>query len=227
MLGLSSRVSGRLCAVFSAPDPSVTRKSGILSPYLAYGNELGAGVGIPIFWALAPDYDLTFTPTYFSQQGFFAKAEWRQRLESGSYLSGLREYPSKTPLSSQSLPMAPAASPRAARWKARAISISLMNGNFGWEFTLLSDKWYLNDYHVPDQALSYNYISETTSTVYLTGQRDRGYFDLRGYSFEGLSSHDIQAQQPIAHPVWTTTRPSTSTRPNPSALAGKPSSTSI
>jgi LPS-assembly protein len=66
---------------FSAPDPSVTRKSGILSPYLAYGNELGAGVGIPIFWALAPDYDLTFTPTYFSQQGFFAKAEWRQRLE--------------------------------------------------------------------------------------------------------------------------------------------------
>jgi LPS-assembly protein len=57
---------------FSAPDPSVTRKSGILSPYLAYDGHLGAGVGIPIFWALAPDYDFTFTPTYFSQQGFFA-----------------------------------------------------------------------------------------------------------------------------------------------------------
>jgi len=57
-----------------------------------------------------------------------------------------------------------------------------------------------NDYHVPDQALSYNYISETTSTVYLTGQGDRGYFDLRGYSFEAYEPH-IQAQQPIAHPV--------------------------
>ncbi|MGH6856790.1 MAG: LPS-assembly protein LptD, partial [Methylocella sp.] len=55
---------------FSAPDPSVTRKSGILSPYLAYNSQLGAGLGIPIFWALAPDYDLTLTPTYYSQQGF-------------------------------------------------------------------------------------------------------------------------------------------------------------
>ena len=70
---------------FSAPDPTVTRKSGILSPYLVYNNQLGAGLGIPIFWALAPNYDLTFTPTYFSQQGFFANAEWRQRLESGEY----------------------------------------------------------------------------------------------------------------------------------------------
>ncbi|MCI0599629.1 MAG: hypothetical protein L0Y60_08920, partial [Beijerinckiaceae bacterium] len=70
---------------FSAPDPSVKRKSGILSPYFAYRSQLGAGIGIPIFWALAPDYDLTFTPTYYSQQGFFAKAEWRQRFESGEY----------------------------------------------------------------------------------------------------------------------------------------------
>ena len=73
---------------------------------------------------------------------------------------------------------------------------------FGWEFTLLSDKWFLNDYHVPSQTRSSNYFSETTSTVYLTGQGERGYFDLRGYYFEGLSSHDFQPQQPLAHPVW-------------------------
>jgi LPS-assembly protein len=73
---------------------------------------------------------------------------------------------------------------------------------FGWEFTLLSDKWYLNDYHVPSQTISSNYFAETTSTVYLNGQGDRGYFDLRGYYFEGLTSHDFQPQQPLAHPVW-------------------------
>ncbi len=55
---------------------------------------------------------------------------------------------------------------------------------------------------MPNQAVSFNYFSETTSTVYLTGQGDRGYFDLRGYYFEGLSSHDFQPQQPFAHPVW-------------------------
>jgi LPS-assembly protein len=94
---------------------------------------------------------------------------------------------------------------------------------------------------VPSQTFSSNYFSETISTFYLTGQRDRRYFDLHGYSFEGLLSHEdspavVRAanpaelqppQQPIAHPVWTTTKPSTSTLPNPSASAGKPSSTSI
>src|SRR5262249_37437004 len=59
---------------FSTPDPSVTRKSGLLTPYFIYNNQLGAGLGIPIFWALAPDYDLTFTPIYYSQQGFFGIA---------------------------------------------------------------------------------------------------------------------------------------------------------
>jgi LPS-assembly protein len=187
---------------FSAPDPSVTRKSGILSPYLAYGSELGAGVGIPIYWALAPDYDLTFTPTYFSQQGFFAKAEWRQRLDSGQYYiraTGISEQnPAVFPVS----PYGSGSESLRGSLESKGDFAIADQWKFGWQFTLLSDKWYLNDYHVPSQTLSSNYFSETTSTVYLTGQGDRGYFDLRGYSFEGLSSHDIQAQQPIAHPVW-------------------------
>jgi LPS-assembly protein len=187
---------------FSAPDPSVTRKSGILSPYLALNSHLGAGVGIPIFWALAPDYDLTLTPTYYSQQGFFAKAEWRQRLESGEYYiraTGISEQnPADFPLS----PYGSGNQSLRGSFESKGQFYIADQWKFGWEFTLLSDKWYLNDYHVPSQTLSSNYFSETTSTVYLNGQGDRGYFDLRGYSFEGLSSHDFQPQQPIAHPVW-------------------------
>jgi LPS-assembly protein len=187
---------------FSAPDPSVTRKSGILSPYLAYNSQLGAGLGIPIFWALAPDYDLTFTPTYYSQQGFFANAEWRQRLESGEY------YIRATGISEQNpavFPLAPYGSGNQrlrGSFESKGQFYIADQWKFGWEFTLLSDKWYLNDYHVPSQTRSSNYFSETTSTVYLNGQGDRGYFDLRGYYFEGLSSHDFQPQQPLAHPVW-------------------------
>ncbi|MGI8569025.1 MAG: LPS-assembly protein LptD [Methylocella sp.] len=187
---------------FSAPDPSVARKSGILSPYLAYNSQLGAGLGIPIFWALAPDYDLTFTPTYYSQQGFFANATWRQRLESGEY------YIRATGISEQNptvFPLAPFGSgdkTLRGSFESKGQFYIADQWKFGWEFTLLSDKWYLNDYHVPSQTLSSNYFSETTSTVYLAGQGGRGYFDLRGLSFEGLSSHDFQPQQPLAHPVW-------------------------
>ncbi|MGH6848241.1 MAG: LPS-assembly protein LptD [Methylocella sp.] len=188
---------------FSAPDPSVTRKSGILSPYfLPLDSYLGSGLGIPIFWALAPDYDLTFTPTYYSQQGFFASATWRQRLESGEY------YIRATGISEQNptvFPLPPYGSGNESlrgSFESKGQFNIADQWKFGWEFTLLSDKWYLNDYHVPSQTLSWNYFSESTSTVYLTGQGDRGYFDLRGYSFEGLSSHDVQPQQPLAHPVW-------------------------
>jgi LPS-assembly protein len=187
---------------FSAPDPSVTRKSGILSPYLADNSQLGVGLGIPIFWALAPDYDLTLTPTYYSRQGFFAKAEWRQRLESGEY------YIRATGISEQNptdFPLAPYGSGNQSlrgSFESKGQFNIADQWKFGWEFTLLSDKWYLNDYHVPSQTISSNYFAETTSTVYLNGQGDRGYFDLRGYSFEGLSSHDFQPQQPLAHPVW-------------------------
>jgi LPS-assembly protein len=187
---------------FSAPDPSVTRKSGLLSPYLAYSGHLGAGIGLPIFWALAPDYDLTFTPTYYSQQGFFGNAEWRQRFETGQY------YIRATGIDEQNrtvFPLSPYGSGNQSlrgSFESKGDFYIADQWKFGWEFTLLSDKWYLNDYHVPNQAISFNYFSETTSTVYLTGQGDRGYFDLRGYSFEGLSSHDFQPQQPIAHPVW-------------------------
>ena len=48
---------------FSAPDPTVKRKSGLLAPHFVYKPQLGFGVGVPIFWDLAPNYDLTFTPT--------------------------------------------------------------------------------------------------------------------------------------------------------------------
>jgi len=186
---------------FSAPDPTVTRKSGILSPYLAYNSELGGGLGIPIFWALAPNYDLTFTPTYYSQQGFFANATWRQRLESGEYYIRATGISEQNPTVFGLAPYGSGNQSLRGSFESKGEFNIADQWKFGWEFTLLSDKWYLNDYHVPSQTVSYNYFSETTSTVYLTGQGDRGYFDLRGYSFEGLANQDIQAQQPIAHPV--------------------------
>lgn len=186
---------------FSTPDPSVTRKSGILSPTLVSNSFLGFGTGIPIFWALAPNYDLTVTPTVYSQQGFFASAEWRHRLDNGDYsirATGINQ------LNGSLFPMAPfdgGNTTLRGSVESKGKFEVADHWKFGWEFTLLSDKWYLNDYHVPSQTVSSNYFSETTSTVYLIGQADRGYFDLRGYHFEGLASQDIQAQQPNAHPV--------------------------
>lgn len=187
---------------FSAPDPSVTRKSGLLSPYFVDNNQLGAGVGIPIFWALAPDYDLTFTPIYYSQQGFFGIGEWRQRFEDGQYYIRASGIDEQNPFVFNPSPYGSRDERLRGSFESKGEIQLNSEWNFGWDFTLLSDKWYLNDYHVPSQTLTWNYFSESTSTVYLTGQGERSYFDLRGYHFEGLSDRDFQPQQPVAHPVW-------------------------
>ena len=44
---------------FSAPDPTVKRKSGFLMPLVNSSGTNGFGVEIPYYWALAPDYDFT------------------------------------------------------------------------------------------------------------------------------------------------------------------------
>ncbi|VFU10732.1 LPS-assembly protein LptD [Methylocella tundrae] len=187
---------------FSAPDPTVTRKSGILSPHLIDRSTLGYGVGIPIFWALAPDYDLTFTPTALSKQGFLASGEWRQRFDIGQYYIRANGISQMNPSFFPTSPWGSGNQTLRGSFESAGELAIADQWKFGWAFTLLSDKWFLNDYNVPSQTLSSNYIAETTSTVYLTGQSNRGYFDLRGYYFEGLSTHDFQPQQPLAHPVW-------------------------
>lgn len=183
---------------WSAPDPTVKRKSGILDPSYAYDSKLGGGLTVPLFLALAPDYDLTITPTYFTRQGPLLATEFRQRLENGMYLieaEGARmNDPKLFPLQ-----------PLDRRWRGMAQTNGAFSLNdqwkFGWDATVLSDRYYLQDYRRLS-FLSQNYFfRESSSTIYLTGQGPRSYFDLRGFYFQGLSPSDIQAQLPVVHPL--------------------------
>src|SRR5258708_1264211 len=70
---------------FSTPDPTVKRKTGFLMPGFSESSVYGYGVDIPFYWAIAPDYDATFTPRIMSQQGVLIQTEFRQRLLDGSY----------------------------------------------------------------------------------------------------------------------------------------------
>ena len=69
----------------SAPDPSVTRKSGFLFPNLTYSTVYIAGVEIPYFWAVTPSSDLTASVNATWREGEVFQGVWRQRLLEGSY----------------------------------------------------------------------------------------------------------------------------------------------
>ena len=185
----------------STPDPSVTRKSGFLTPNYVYQSRLGFGASVPYFFNLAPDYDLTVTPTVLSRQGFLGEVEWRQRLINGSYnirATGIVQ------LDPQAFPDAPyGTGDRQLRGSLESTGKFFINDQwkYGWDVSLFSDKYFFQDYKVRSESLSNDYIKESISTAYLTGQGDRSFFDLRGYRIEGLSPYDFNRQQPLVLPV--------------------------
>ncbi len=189
---------------FSAPDPSVRRASGFLAPHFFGGTNTGYGIGVPYFWALAPDYDVTITPNILSQEGVLGELEWRQRLANGSYsitLAGI----------DQSDPKTFAAAPYEAGNKKFRGSVETQGKfyindkwSYGWNISGATDKWFFHDYKVRAPNITYydfNTFREANSTVYLTGKGERSWFDLRGFYFETLTASDYQKQIPIAAPV--------------------------
>jgi LPS-assembly protein len=60
------------------------RKSGLLFPTIGSGSKTGTQVAVPYYWNLAPNYDATITPRYFSSRGLRLDPEFR-------YLTGRSE----------------------------------------------------------------------------------------------------------------------------------------
>jgi len=62
----------------SHPDPTVKRSSGFLAPSLSNSTTLGSGIGMPYFWNIAMDRDLTFAPKLYLNENPLLLAEYRQ-----------------------------------------------------------------------------------------------------------------------------------------------------
>lgn len=186
---------------FSSPDPSVTRKSGILAPTYIGKKTLGFGVSMPLYWAIAPNYDLTVTPTIMSRQGVLGTAEWRHKLLNGSYSIRASGIFQQDPSAFSERPFGPGG--RTFRGSLDTRGRFAINDKWtaGWDISILSDRWFLQQYKLRTDTITSYFLKEATSTVYLTGKGNGSYFDLRGYRFQGLSSSDVQEQQPLVSPV--------------------------
>lgn len=181
----------------SSPDPTVKRKTGFLMPEFFSSSQIGYGVAVPFFWNIAPDRDLTLTPAFVTQQGLLMQGEWRQRLINGSYAiraAGIvQENKQEFITTSNGLPdfLPGYRDNRGAIESSGAFALNQF-WTFGWDATIASDRTFLRDYNLIGDT-----VTTKTSSVYLTGQGDRSYFDLRGLYFLGLAVTDNQDTQPI------------------------------
>jgi LPS-assembly protein len=186
--------------VFWHPDPTVKRQTGYLIPHFFSDSRLGIGAVIPYFWALAPDKDLTFALAPLSKQGILAKMEWRQRFQTGSYTvkaSGIFQQDKSEFDLSPGVPGPGSNNFRGAIETSGQFSIN-KRWVWGWDGTLATDRTYLNDY---GPTLVDARLTEKVSQLYLVGQGDRSYFDLRAIGFMGMSETDRNNELPIIHPV--------------------------
>jgi LPS-assembly protein len=69
---------------FTQPDPSAKRQNGILVPILGYTKHLGAFIGVPYYWAIDEQSDVTFTPLIATQNGPALDLQYRRAFNNGT-----------------------------------------------------------------------------------------------------------------------------------------------
>nr|WP_278375856.1 LPS-assembly protein LptD [Brucella anthropi] len=185
---------------FEMADPTVKRKSGFLFPGFSYKDDLGVGIKNSYFWALAPNYDVTLSTTAYTKQGFLTEAEWRHRLENGTYnlrIAGIHQNkPGEFDVNTVD---------REEDNRGMVASKGDFNLNsrwrFGWDVMAQTDRNFSRTYSLD------GYGAETqVSKIYLTGINNRNYFDLNFYRFnvqESLLSdnpNEMHSKQPWVFP---------------------------
>ena len=184
---------------FSTPDPTVKRKTGFLMPSAQYNSVYGFGVTTPFYWALAPNYDVTITPTVTSKQGPLLQVEWRHRLMTGAYkirAAGIWQL-DKDQFAAQGRPDSFNSGFRDFRGSIATSGQFALTDRWvwGWNATLVTDKPFLQDYSVMTRA-----AGNRLAALY-RGRGDTSYFEARAIHYLGLSGADRQNELPIIHPV--------------------------
>ena len=173
----------------SHPDPNNKRHSGFLIPGFFYSRELGAGVEVPYFWNLAPNYDITFRPLLTTAQGPLLRAVWRHRLATGVYsvdAAGIYQFDADA---------VSAPGNKDVRGYIRTKGDFRINSrwDWGWDATALTDDTIARRYKIEDRT-------EIASYAHITGINDRNYLTARAYHFRGLLLTDDDSTFPVMAP---------------------------
>lgn len=185
---------------FQHADPSVKRKSGFLAPGYGHSEDLGFFTEIPYYFALAPNYDFTFTPMYMSEQGIMLQGFWRHRLADGQYsvkIAGLDQDGGDLPQNSLFTDARRAELDGFRGTLETKGDFSLSSWwSYGWDVTLESDDTFRRFYKF-DNIL----LTDRVNNAYFKGQSERNYFATNFYHFGGLLLDDSNQSESRVHPV--------------------------
>ncbi len=176
----------------SHPDPTVERKSGFLAPTFGNNSQLGLLLQTPYYFALAPNYDLTFAPIFFTRENPVLALQYRHLLPSGKFnLAGSGTYATEAGSNGNPTP-----TDKAFRGHLEGTgSFNLTSdAHWGYDLAATTDNTYLRRYNFSNDNV-------LTNRLFTEKVWDRNYAALNAYAFQGLRSFDHQDEIPVALPL--------------------------
>lgn len=167
-------------------------RSGFITPDLRYTRTNGLEVALPYYVKIAPNRDLTLTPTVFTNVAPLLKGQYRALTEDGAYqITGYGTYSSRIPIGT-----ADAESSREFRGYLDASGKFQLDPRWSIRGSIrrTTDRTFLRRYDISrDDRLR--------SVIEAERIDDRSYFSLAGWATQTLRDLEPQGQQPIALPV--------------------------
>lgn len=168
----------------SHPDPTVKRKTGLLTPRFGLSDSLGSSLRTPFFWVISRDKDLTLDPVIYASNYPLITGEYRQAFGDGELrarLSGIYDITDSTRKRGRGHIDAEARFNIDEHWR------------WGTDVKLASDDTYLSRFGFPgnDFLISRSYIERFGSRTYAAAE---------GIYFQGLRADDRQEEIPLILP---------------------------
>ena len=165
-------------------DPSVGRKTGLLTPTFGHKDDFGLMARLPVFFDIAPDRDATVTPVFTSGEGIFGLFEYRHRFAGGMF-------------SGQGSLAGGEAQLGGADARGHFDGRLRLDIDDSWragaDASLVSDDTYLGRYDLSS-------AKTLTSNLFVERFGERGYFAANAYRFQGLRLEDRQKRLPLVLP---------------------------
>jgi LPS-assembly protein len=175
----------------SAADPTVDRRQGFLAPSPGFTSKIGPYVKVPYYIDIAPDQDMTVTPTFSEKDHVQLATEYRERWQNGKLqLTGS--------IAEADLVDANGVD-KGDKLRGDLFGKFVYDIDSTWragsDIQYTSDSSYLNRYDITS-------LDQTISRAYTEGFMGRDYLVVNAYRFQDLRA-DVDVTEPVVLPSVT------------------------
>lgn len=197
-----------------------TRASGIVSPDVGMNAQLGAYLGVPYFWAISPEHDITWTPYITTRAGGLLAAKYRGHtnrhntmiegaINPSFYQTGWYNPKNREQIGGEPIPFDDEDGVGLGQ-KDLKYSIPALRGFFHgktdfsmneyWKFS--AEQWWVSDETFLETRTFFGQSQATFLPSHATLERfdDCHYWNIRALNYRGLQPEDRQSTIPYILP---------------------------